>query len=781
MLESIDSSRNINIAIVGRANTGKSSLMNALLKLSRKEALQITQVGTESPLTKDFIIQKFFYDDVYLIDTPPIDDKYFEHHKIVNIIEHIDLVILIIEGYPVYKYKSIFEKLSIYKAKIFIVLNNVDKWDDCFPDWVSYTVSQWANYLNVDKIYQTCTRGYNPREDSSRMEIRGVDLLRQDINNFINEQNNKKQQVILNQLNTETITNKLKKENVNLDFKDVLKSCQQTAYKSYEINLTYSDKVSKILRNLISDLDKNNYVLNQYKNKELHKLFKEIISAIKQILNKDIDDLKSSLAQKKRHLEDYTIVLFGRTRAGKSTIREVLTKGDGSTIGKGGQRTTRDVHEYRWNNLRLIDTPGIEAYGGEEDTCKATKKIDEADMVLFLTSDDSVQPGEFEEMAKLSQINKPFIVLLNVKTKLETEAQLKRFLTKPKKTFDEERLSGHHHHIQEYVNQHLNISQVPIIDIQARAGFLSNLPEYDNFKTKLWELSRLDQVYEVITEDIYKNGNKRRASTFFDGTKNSIDNIREQLLSIKIEINSQITFLKKENKKIKTVFKDFIKDTDKKLESEIKVIFSQFKQKIPRFVDLTVGTKNAEHEWKIKQKKFTEKLERSMVIIFEQVIQELKEKLSEIQAEYSYDAENINFHISFDNFDKGMFGNILKGLSLLLGVVGAGVIILNPAAWVIGAGLTIGNMIFGWVSSKVKDNEKRKINEQKQNIKNDLLNKLSKEEEKLITKLKKEVKLKLEEVESDIISTPLLIIEELHFINEKISISEKEINKILHN
>lgn len=45
---------------MGRANTGKSSLMNALLQLSRRQALQVSKVGIQTHLTKDFVIQKFF-------------------------------------------------------------------------------------------------------------------------------------------------------------------------------------------------------------------------------------------------------------------------------------------------------------------------------------------------------------------------------------------------------------------------------------------------------------------------------------------------------------------------------------------------------------------------------------------------------------------------------------------------------------------------------------------------------------------------------------------------
>lgn len=398
-----------------------------------------------------------------------------------------------------------------------------------------------------------------------------------------------------------------------------------------------------------------------------------------------------------------------------------------------------------------------------------------------LISDDSVQPGEFEEMARLTQINKPFIVLLNVKTKLETEAQLKRFLTKPEKTFDEERLSGHHHHIQKYVSQHLHINQVQIIDIQARAGFLSNLPEYKQYKYELWKLSRLEQVYSVIAEDIYNYGNKRRASTFFDGTKVLIKNIEKQLSIIKTDIDSQIKFLYIKEKEVKKLLANFIKDTEQKIDSEIKVIFSQFKQEIPAFVDHAVGNRNADEEWKAKQNRLKNKLEESIRRMFETMIKELKEKLLEFEQEYSYDSENINFTVNFDNLDQGMFGNVLKGLGLILEAIGAGVIIFNPAAWVIGAGFAIGNMIFGFFSGKVKEDEKRKLNQQKEKMKNEILPKVNKQEQELITKLKKEVKSKLQEIEKDILSPSKFSHKELSFINQQLLITQKEIQKVLNN
>ena len=69
--------------------------------------------------------------------------------------------------------------------------------------------------------------------------------------------------------------------------------------------------------------------------------------------------------------EKFSIVLFGKTMAGKSTLMEILTHGDGESIGKGGQRTTLDVRSYEYKGMMVTDVPGVAAFGGEEDSMVA--------------------------------------------------------------------------------------------------------------------------------------------------------------------------------------------------------------------------------------------------------------------------------------------------------------------------------------------------------------------------------------------------------------------------
>ena len=68
----------------------------------------------------------------------------------------------------------------------------------------------------------------------------------------------------------------------------------------------------------------------------------------------------------RERLGAFNITLFGRTMTGKSTLMEILTEGDGHTISKGAQRTTRDTRqivriryepngEYGFNGERIPD------------------------------------------------------------------------------------------------------------------------------------------------------------------------------------------------------------------------------------------------------------------------------------------------------------------------------------------------------------------------------------------------------------------------------------------
>ena len=75
----------------------------------------------------------------------------------------------------------------------------------------------------------------------------------------------------------------------------------------------------------------------------------------------------------------------GQYSAGKSTILQALT-GDTSIV-TGADVTTTEVAEYRWGDVLLVDTPGVQAGLPAHDE-RAEQALRAADLVLFVVTVD---------------------------------------------------------------------------------------------------------------------------------------------------------------------------------------------------------------------------------------------------------------------------------------------------------------------------------------------------------------------------------------------------------
>src|SRR5690606_29808436 len=136
-------------------------------------------------------------------------------------------------------------------------------------------------------------------------------------------------------------------------------------------------------------------------------------------------------------------------------------------------RTTRDVRQYDWNHLRIIDTPGFGAYNGEEDTEIARSILEQSDVVLFLLSDDSIQESTFTELKYAYQLNKPLIFVVNVKKNLEKNVHRKKAIKDPDSyIYNASDLEGHKERLRnEAAKLGMNPRYIHIVPIHAQAAF----------------------------------------------------------------------------------------------------------------------------------------------------------------------------------------------------------------------------------------------------------------------------------------------------------------------
>jgi hypothetical protein len=115
------------------------------------------------------------------------------------------------------------------------------------------------------------------------------------------------------------------------------------------------------------------------------------------------------------------VVCIGRTKAGKSTLRFVLTGEGAEGIGKGGQRTTSVPITYRWRGIDIVDTPGVGAYKGAVDDASALAATADADLVVWVAGSDSQQPATVAPVLQAIAPGIPVHVVVNHKQAFTTD------------------------------------------------------------------------------------------------------------------------------------------------------------------------------------------------------------------------------------------------------------------------------------------------------------------------------------------------------------------------
>lgn len=81
-----------------------------------------------------------------------------------------------------------------------------------------------------------------------------------------------------------------------------------------------------------------------------------------------------------------SIVFVGQYSAGKSSLLKALTKIDDIAIGAG--ITTQQIHSYNWNDIEIIDTPGIHTTLRPDHDEIAYQAIENADMLAYVVTQE---------------------------------------------------------------------------------------------------------------------------------------------------------------------------------------------------------------------------------------------------------------------------------------------------------------------------------------------------------------------------------------------------------
>jgi len=492
------------------------------------------------------------------------------------------------------------------------------------------------------------------------------------------------------------------------DFKMVLDSCAESAARGYKI----ASEKEKSLDKALSVAEER--VLNTLVDFRASPCESEKVS---EMLSEQLSDIRSSLENLRiafhedlmnlrENTEKFSVTLFGRTMAGKSTLMEVLTEGDGASIGKGAQRTTRDIRKYTWNDLAITDVPGIGAFEGEEDDRLAFDAAKTADLILFLLTDDAPQALEAECFRRVVELGKPVIIIMNIKVSVAESKSIKLIERDIKRGFDEERLAAVRRQFLKFAEEYgQDWSDVPFVNVHLKSAYIAQNTDDEEKAETFRLLSRIDSLKDIITNEVRSRGKFIRVKTFVDIVANPmIQTIDELTVDSRLNRSQAEVFDEKRLALVKWRRK-FEKDAKKRIEAFMMKLKSELLLDIAEFSEEHYNDKYADMAWGelIKDKDIEGRCKDLLDSLELEVDDRIKETVREISSELQYVTVNAverNFltQTIIDSkrivgWSSLVVGGGLSIASAIVSIVGteAAMAALGPIGWIAaGVGLISG-------------------------------------------------------------------------------------------
>ena len=463
---------------------------------------------------------------------------------------------------------------------------------------------------------------------------------------------------------------------------DILKECEKSASTGYRIASSQYKNLSRTLSDAAGTI---NNTLIDFNNSPCYvssatDLLSQQLVEIETAFNNLSFAFKEDLENLRENLSKFSITLFGRTMAGKSTLMEILTQGNGESIGTGAQRTTKDVRKYTWNGLEITDVPGIGAFEGEDDEQIAFEAAKTADLILFLITDDAPQAAEADCFSRIVNLGKPVICIMNVKAAASENKSIKLLKRDIDKRFDMERLNAIRKQFMSYSAQlGQDWGYVPFVYVHLKSAFMAQNCEDPQVAETLYNVSRIGFLKNKIIEQVREKGNFYRIKTFIDIISNPMLDSMERLLQQSLLNSSQGRTVLSKKRQFMAWKEGFSETGRKRIHSLIVYLKGQLKGEIAAFAEDHYSDKNADKAWNrlLKDRRIQDECQALLLELEGQCNDKIKEISREITQE-------LNFTASFAGDRTLRMHQIIDGKRLW-----------DWSATIIGGGLSIGWMIAG--------------------------------------------------------------------------------------
>lgn len=476
---------------------------------------------------------------------------------------------------------------------------------------------------------------------------------------------------------------------------------QSNLSKVYQAALTAVDKIRQAKKNCASQKFNDPQVIKTLEN-QLNHVDNDLMSTYYEV--------KSKLDAKSKEKIVFNITLFGRTMVGKSTLMSILTNGNSAAIGKGGQRTTRDVRRYDWHGMTVTDVPGIDAFNGAIDEQIALGAASNADLIIFMIADDAPAATEAEWLAKLVKLDKPMLCLINCKSDLTDDFDRDEFLADPRGNgLNPETIKEVTDQFNEFINKYLPGKSMPFIALHLQAEWMSRQKQYSTYSKKLHYASQFSVFEEALVEEVAKHGLMFRFRSYVTTIDSAVYSFSRALLRHSEESFKGYISIKEKFEEFRNWQINFNKPQLKTLHTSVDELFDRIENGLYSFVDNNIESDDFKKRWEQYIASFA--IEKNVRELLEKAMHGVQSSIQKIFSELNYDvSQNLKLDKNCPVEKSDIFNSkrIWGWSSAIVGTIGAVLASSGPVGWIImGIGALFG--LFSWFS----DSREKKLRKAK--------------------------------------------------------------------
>ena len=470
---------------------------------------------------------------------------------------------------------------------------------------------------------------------------------------------------------------------MNNDIEEALHECQAYAQKGYDIASNTWNTIHQALlaeERKVKKVDKQQGKISRLADEELIKKKKQGLASFMEMDK----ELKQDLSYLQKQQKEFSVLVFGRTMVGKSTLMEIMTHGSGASIGNGSQRTTLDVRDYHWKGMKITDVPGIASFDGREDDRLALEAAKAADLILFLISDDGVQQEEAKNLAELRRLGKPVLGIINVKLGITEQVRSLDMKRLRNKMAERERIETICNQFRQFAgNFQQDWGDLTFVPVHLKAAYLGQ-----DKNPELWEVSNFTEVEAYILSKVQQDGCFLRIKTFLDRVIIPLQGRMEMLYENSGSSLTEAFEYQKKCQELTEWKKIFVEDSQEKFNNLCTRVKNKLTRGIREFAEYNYENEDAGEDWKEYLQEEL-KLEADCMSFLQErankCSRKRRELMDSLKTELTFAGVNVEFDdISMDSiFDTQFWGSAAAiAASLISGPIG---IAIGIVTWLFGS------------------------------------------------------------------------------------------------